>query len=94
MQQRSVPFLCSLAAQHPQSTILGVSHAGVIRGLISHFLNLEYARSLKQKISFRYIGDFLFEDGDCVRYDELGQSSGYVQDGNIAIPCTMAAAVS
>ena len=33
MQQRSVDFLLSLAARHPQQTVLIVAHAGVIRGL-------------------------------------------------------------
>ena len=43
MQQRSVQFLSSLAVAHPQHTVLIVSHAGVIRGIVSYFLGLEYA---------------------------------------------------
>lgn len=86
MQRRSVPFVSSLATTHPGSTLLIVSHAGVIRGLISYFLKLEHALSLKQKISFRYIGDFVFEGSDCVHYNELGQPSGFVSDGDIEIP--------
>lgn len=86
MQQRSVQFLSAFAATHPGSTVLIVSHAGVIRGLVSHFLGLEYASCLKHRISFRYIGDFLFEGSVCVRYDELGKPSGFVRDGVIEIP--------
>ena len=86
MQQRSVKFLLSLVAAKPQQTILIVSHAGVIRGIVSHFLGLDYASSLKHSISFRYIGDFLLEGENCVRYDELGKPSGFVQDGAIEIP--------
>ncbi len=86
MQHRSVAFVSSLASSCPQSTILIVSHAGVIRGLISHFLELEYAPNLKHRVAFRYIGDFLFEGGDCVRYDELGEPSGFVSEGVIKIP--------
>ena len=93
MQQRSVQFLSAFAAAHPGSTVLIVSHAGVIRGLVSHFLGLEYASSLKHRISFRYIGDFLFEGSVCVRYDELGKPSGFVRDGVIEIPFSQSAVV-
>ena len=86
MQQRSVDYLASLAKDHPQQTVLIVVHAGVIRGLVSHFLGLNYADHLKHKISHRYIGDFLFEGEDCVRYDELGKPSGFVSDGVIETP--------
>lgn len=86
MQQRSVQFLSSFALTHPELTVLIVSHAGVIRGIISHFLGLEYAASLKHWIPFRYIGDFVFAGENCVRYDELGKSSGFVGNGAIEIP--------
>lgn len=89
MQRRSVPFLTSLATARPEDTILVVSHAGVIRGLISHFLKLDYALSLKQRISFRYAGDFLFQGNECVHYDELGLPSGFVGDGDIRIPLSI-----
>lgn len=86
MQQRSSRFLRSLADTYPDRTILLVVHAGVIRGLVSYFLGLDYASQLKRKISHRYIGDFMFEGPDCVRYDELGRPSGFVGDGVIDIP--------
>ncbi len=87
MQERSVSYLRSQALVHPQQTILIVAHAGVIRGFVSHFLGLNYADNLKRKISHRYIGDFLFEGENCVRYDELGKPSGFVTEGAIKIPC-------
>lgn len=90
MQQRSVESVSGLTTAHPERTVLIVSHAGVIRGLVSHFLGLEYACSLTHRISFRYVGDFLFEGCDCVRYDELGEPSGFVRDGVIKIPLTLA----
>jgi hypothetical protein len=86
MQERSVNFLISLAERNPQQTVLIVAHAGVIRGLVSHFLGLNYAEHLKHKISHRYIGDFLLEGDTCVRYDELGKPSGFVCDGVIQVP--------
>jgi broad specificity phosphatase PhoE len=86
MQQRSVNYLSNLAVTQPQQTVLLVVHAGVIRGLVSHFLGLNYADNLKHKISHRYIGDFLFEGNTCERYDELGKPSGFVREGVIKIP--------
>jgi len=94
MQQRSVSFLSSLAESCPGHTLLFVVHAGVIRGLVSHYLGLEYAENLKQKISHRYIGQFEFEGVKCKRYDELGQKSGFVQSGAVKLPyrCSASAA--
>ena len=93
MQQRSVAFLAGLAQSRPDDTVLLVVHAGVIRGLVSHFLGLEYAEHLKRKISHRYIGEFLFAGDICVRYDELGKLSGFVrQQGGVEIPWHLSAA--
>ena len=94
MQQRSVAFLTSLAKTHPEQTVLIVAHAGVIRGLVSHFLGLNYAEHLKHKISHRYIGDFQFGAETCVRYDELGKPSGFVHEGVIEIPVSRVVAGS
>ena len=86
MQQRSSHYLKFLAETYPQKTILLVVHAGVIRGLVSYFLGLDYAAQLKRKISHRYIGEFEFEGANCVRYDEIGKPSGFVSEGVIDIP--------
>jgi broad specificity phosphatase PhoE len=86
MQQRSVSFLVSLTESCPGKTLLFVVHAGVIRGLVSHFLDLEYAENLKQKISHRYIGQLEFEGSECKRYDEWGQKSGFVRTGAVNLP--------
>lgn len=86
MQQRSAGFLQSLSVAHPHKTILLVVHAGVIRGLVSYFLGLDYAAQLKRKISHRYVGDFTFDGPDCIRYDELGKPSGFVRDGVVEVP--------
>ena len=88
MQQRSVSYISTLAEKYPEQTVLIVVHAGVIRWLVSHFLGLNYADHLNHKISHRYIGDFLFEGKTCVRYDELGKSSGFISEGGIEIPFT------
>lgn len=86
MQERSVAFMKSLSTKYPDKTLLVVVHAGIIRGLISHFLELDYARNLKRRIGHQYIGDFTIENGICVRYDELGKHSGFVKDGIVKVP--------
>ncbi len=94
MQERSVRFLVSLTGLFPERTVLVVVHAGVIRGLVSHFLGLDYSEQLKQRISHRYIGDFQFAGDSCVSYDEWGKPSGFVRSGAVEIPfrCGVSAA--
>ena len=86
MQERSVDFLLSRIPRHSGETVLVVVHAGVIRGLICRFLGLNYAANLKRKVSHRYIGDFELEGGNCIRYNELGNPSGFVKQGELRIP--------
>ena len=86
MQARSVRFLVSLTGLFPQETVLVVVHAGVIRGFVCHFLGLDYAEHLQEKISHRYIGEFRFEGERCVSYDEWGKPSGFVRSGAVGIP--------
>lgn len=85
MQRRSVDFLLSIAPRYRDRTILCVVHAGVIRGLVCHFLGLDLAANLKRKVSHRYIGDLQVDDGVCGHYDELGSLSGFVMDGVVTI---------
>jgi alpha-ribazole phosphatase len=86
MQKRSVAFVEKLTMKHPDETLLIVIHAGVIRGLICHFLGLDYASNLKHRMGHQYIGDFTFEGKTCVRYDELGKPSEFVRSGVIKVP--------
>lgn len=86
MQKRSVRFIKSIAEVNRDKTVLIVVHAGIIRGLICHFMGLDYESNLKRKITHRYIGDFTFEGPICIRYDELGTHSGFVKSKIIEIP--------
>lgn len=88
MQRRSVDYILSLEPYHRHDTLLLVLHAGVIRGLVCEFLHLEYASNLKRRVGHRYIGDMQVEGRTCLRYDELGRSSGFVTDGVIQVPWT------
>jgi len=80
MQRRSVVFVTSLESRHSSDTLLLVAHAGVIRGLICHFLGLPFAPNLKRKISHRYLSELVIEQGRCVHYGELGVPSGFVHE--------------
>lgn len=86
MQKRSVRFIKSIAEINRDKTVLIVVHAGIIRGLICHFMGLDYGSNLKRKITHRYIGDFTFDGPICIRYDELGTYSGFVKSKIIEIP--------
>ena len=86
MQKRSVRFIKSIAEINRDKTVLIVVHAGIIRGLICHFMGLDYESNLKRKITHRYIGDFTFDGPICIRYDELGTYSGFVKSKIIEIP--------
>jgi len=78
MQRRSVRFVDHLAAEHPSEILLCVVHAGVIRALVSHYLQLDFAPQLKRRVSHRYIGILTIEGGECIDYRELGDPSGFV----------------
>lgn len=86
MQQRSVDYIETLSEKHPDKNLLIVVHAGVIRGLICHFLDLDYASNLKRHMGHQYIGDFTLEGKTCIRYDELGVPSEFVKKDVIQIP--------
>ena len=88
MQRRAVDFFVRLPDKHPDSTVLIVAHAGVIRGLICYFLDLDYTSNLKQRVTHRYIGEFRFMENKCAQYNELGMPSGFVESGIVELPFT------
>lgn len=88
MQRRTVAHIQSLAEQYAGQTVLCVAHAGVIRALICHFLELDFGPKLKCNVSHRYIGVMDFLGKDCVAYDEWGKPSGFVRDGVVMLPFT------
>ncbi len=86
MQVRSIAYIMKLASKHPKDVVMIVVHAGVIRSLICHFLELDYASNLDQRIGHRYIGVFDIEGKDCIHYEELGAQSGFIEEGIIKVP--------
>lgn len=83
MQTRCVRFVNQLASECPGETLLCVAHAGVIRALVSHFLQLDFTPQLKRHISHRYIGALSFEDALCKDYQEWGEPSGFILEAAI-----------
>ena len=86
MQRRSVACIDALARKQGDADILVVAHAGVIRGLICHYLRLDYPSNLTRKIGHRYIGEFSIKKGRCRNYQEWGVPSGFLADGIVKNP--------
>lgn len=86
LQSRCTRFISSLAESRPGQTVMCVAHAGVVRALLSHFLELDYTLQLKRKVSHRYIGVLVFEGARCASYDEWGCPSGFVGEGELRLP--------
>jgi broad specificity phosphatase PhoE len=85
MQTRSIDYLLKIASKHPKDVVMIVVHAGVIRGMICHFLGLDYTSNLNQHIGHRYIGIFDIKDKDCIHYEEAGLESGFISEGIIKV---------
>ncbi len=77
MQQRTVEALQSLVERGEPDVTLCVTHAGVIRAAVSHFLGLDLAGQLQRKISHRYVGVLDFDAAGAVTYAEWGSSAGF-----------------
>jgi len=83
---RSVGFVKALAQSGGAQTVLCVAHSGVVRALLSHFLDLNYSDHLRCKVTHRYIGLLDFDGPCCASYDEWGTPSGFVTEGTLALP--------
>ena len=92
MRERVVQFVAELTDKYQDQTLLCVAHAGVIRALVSDFLQLDFSLQLKRSIPHRYIGVMSFEGASCRNYDEWGEPSGFVKDGLIRLPWSAATA--
>lgn len=90
MQQRSVELLTELSVKHPSNCLLIVAHAGVIRGLLSHFMKLEYTEQLKRRVSHRFIGVMDLAEGNCGNYEEWGEPSEFITEQVLPCPSSCA----
>jgi len=73
MQKRAVHFIQKLEREHPNKTLLIVTHAGVIRALKCHFNGWNYQEHLRMNISHEYIGKFVIDDGKLISYEKINQ---------------------
>lgn len=80
MQGRSVEFLQSLLDRREYDVALCVTHAGVIRAAVSHFLELDFTGQLRRRISHRYIGVLDFDGAGALTYAEWGPATGFPED--------------
>lgn len=86
MQSRCINFIEKQKVKDNDDTVLLVVHAGVIRGLVCHYLQLPYSENLKRKIGHRYIGVLEINKNGSVTYDEIGESSDFVSENIVSIP--------
>ena len=86
MQSRCVNYIEKQKANCMNDTVLLVVHAGVIRGLVCHYLQLPYAENLKRRIGHRYIGVLEVKNDGDISYDEIGESSDFVSENILSIP--------
>lgn len=86
MQTRCVNFIDKNRDKNKNNTVLLVVHAGVIRSLICHYLQLPYAVNLKRRIGHRYIGVLDLKDNSTATYDEIGEYSDFVSENIIKVP--------
>ena len=77
MQKRSVQFVNELVTKKSGKNSLLVVHAGVIRAILCHYLNLPYREYADFKMGHRYIGVLDFKDAKKVEYTELGSPSEF-----------------
>lgn len=80
MQARCVKFINKRVKDKNSTCCLLVVHAGVIRGIVCHYMKLPYSKNLKRKIGHRYVGVIDFDSSDSVQYTELGEHSDFVKD--------------
>jgi len=73
MQKRAVYFVKKLEKEHPNKTILIVSHAGVIRALKCFFNGWNLQEHLKMNITHEYIGKFIIDDGNLISYEKMNE---------------------
>ena len=86
MQSRCVNFIDKHKDKEQDNTVLLVVHAGVIRALVCHYLQLPYADNLKRRIGHRYIGVLELNAAGAVTYNEIGEYSDFVTENILDIP--------
>ncbi len=71
VQKRVVAFIKELEKKHKEQTILLITHAGVIRSIITHYKKLNSEEYLKKNIPHEYIGKFVIDNDKLKSYEKI-----------------------
>lgn len=71
VQQRAVDFVLSLEACCSSESVLLVTHAGVIAGLVAAYVGEPIERYIRTRFGHDFLGRLTIESGEFTRYDKL-----------------------
>ncbi len=77
VQARAVEFVSGLAGEHADESVLTVTHAGVIAGLVGHVLGEPIERFIRTRFGHDFLGVLRVEAGEIVDYEKV---TGTVDD--------------
>ena len=71
VQRRSVEFVLELEERHAGESVLLVTHAGVIAGLVAEYLGEPIERYIRTRFGHDYLGRLTVAGGDFVSYEKI-----------------------
>ncbi len=71
VQKRAVDFVLQLEGRHPGESVLLVTHAGVIAGLVAVYVGEPIERFIRTRFGHDYLGRLTIAEGDFVSYERI-----------------------
>lgn len=71
VQWRAVRFVSGLEARHRDDSVLLVTHAGVIAGLVAHYLGEPIGEFIRRRFGHDFLGRLEVRDGSIVDYEKV-----------------------
>ncbi len=71
VQTRAVDFVLGLEDRHADESVLLVTHAGVIAGLVAAYVGEPIERYIRTRFGHDYLGRLTIESGEFHRYDKV-----------------------
>lgn len=71
VQDRAVSFVSGLEVRHEAATVLLVTHAGVIAGLVAHYLDEPIAEYIRTRFGHDFLGRLRVEGGTIADYRKI-----------------------
>lgn len=71
VQRRAVEFALSLEKRHPEESVLLVTHAGVIAGLVAKYLGEPIEEFIRTRFGHDYLGRLTITAGVFVSYEKI-----------------------